>query len=317
MPRYEGMGSAHISSMDNPAAQASLLWLNDPLALPWHMVAMESVYLLCMGLVVLHAVRAHRWGDRTAPFTVLGLLVYGVTIEALSAAYVNNFWHGEFTVMLLHNRLPLYILASYTIIYFAVKMVERLGMGALAEACSVGLLMLCIDLLWENFGPQLGWWIWSDTDPSVAIRWWDAPVSCHLWQMFFSGSFALMNRKLIAEWAASRPYDPKRLLAAAIATGLATVVLGTLLLQPSNWLLAHPWMVHGYAIVWIVTALAVALSADRNPVFEPDAWLLSVPALLIAFYTVVFAVVYGQAATIALGGIGLGLAVHRAHRMTS
>ncbi len=93
MSSYEGMGSAHISAMDNEQALNSLVWINDPFALPWHMVAMEGVYLLCMLLICLHAGRSYQKGDRAAPFTFIALVVYGVTVEAVSAVYVNNFCH--------------------------------------------------------------------------------------------------------------------------------------------------------------------------------------------------------------------------------
>jgi hypothetical protein len=80
------------------------------------------------------------------------------------------FAHNVFTVQLLYDRLPLYILAVYpSFIYLAYQLVARLGVferrGRLVGAIAVGFVHQCFYEIFDHLGPQLHWWAWNPRSP--------------------------------------------------------------------------------------------------------------------------------------------------------
>lgn len=293
----------HISyAMRNEAATSSPVFFNAPSALQdWSFLAIEWLIIVGFVLTVVHAVRhARRTGTPGALYTLTGALLYGLVMDILSYYTVENFWHGEFSVMFLYNRLPLYIALFYpTFMYHAYMTIHRLELKPLVEAISVGFFAGLSYLIFDNLGPQLGWWIWDRTDPTTWPYVSSVPLTSYHWFFLFTGAFALLARKICWDWPAAD--KSKALIYSGIATiPVTTILLGSILFIPYNifsknmppWDMA-PWEAN-FGLASLCHALAffaagmVFLLNFRRPSAPRDALLMLFPLLFLATHIYIY-----------------------------
>ncbi len=173
------------------AAQASFEALSSP-ASRWEtlptFVLGEYAILLAAALGLAHAIRSgpvHR-------LVWLAALVAGTANDLIFMALplVDNFWHGQATLMLT-PRLPLYIPALYVLfMYFPTVAVARVGLPRWPTAALAALLAVATYAPFDIVGAKFLWWTWHDTDLPIRERLFGVPTSSTLWVLTFSGAFA-------------------------------------------------------------------------------------------------------------------------------
>jgi hypothetical protein len=241
---------------------SDLVTFHDPTSLPWTFVALEVVVLTWAALTLRHALRAHARGDRAALVTWLTIITYGLVMEIVSYNLVDNFAHGQFTVMFYGRQLPLYVTAVYPVLlYTGISVARRLGLHPAAEAVAAGLFIVLLDVPFDIAGPRLGWWRWFDTDPNIAYRWAGVPVTSYFWHLTFGGVLAAITA------AAARRRRPSPWM--ALPLGVLTIVGGVLAFLPFHGLAAlgvsHGAIVAGgLGLAALVTAVAVARRPARG-----------------------------------------------------
>lgn len=215
-----------------------MMTINDPTTLPLSFVLLEAGIILWAALTLAHALRAHRAGDRAALLTWLTIFVYGLVMEIVSYNAVDNFAHGQFTVMFYDDQLPLYITVVYPVLlYTGIALARRLRIAAraghAAEAITAGILIVCVDVPFDITGPRLGWWVWYDNDPNIAYRWLGVPVTSYYWHLTFGAILCALTARAARSLRWSRP---PLWLCAPITVG--TIVLGVLGFLPFHGLKA-------------------------------------------------------------------------------
>ncbi len=272
----------HLSyAMRNTEAVNALIYFNGPSALKdWSFLAIEFIIFSGALLAIAHAIRhskAH--GNPSALLTLAGCFTYGLLIDIASYYTVENFWHGEFSVMFLYNRLPLYIALFYpAFIYHACMTIRRYEFSAIVEALCVGFYGGLTYLIFDNFGPLLGWWIWDTSDPTTLPYLNSVPVTSYHWFFLFTGTFAFLSRIICWDWVAKG--KSKGLVAAGfVALPILTCVVGGVLFVPYN-LFARNGMLEFagafHAAVFATTGL-VFLFQYRKPRAGRDKLLMIFP----------------------------------------
>ena len=242
--------------MTAPWVATRAITIYDPTTRPASFLALELAVFAWCALTLRHALRADARGDRAARITWLTIVVYGLAMEAISYTLVQNFAHGQFTVMLWDRQLPLYVVAVYPVLlYTGIAVARALRLPRAIEPIAAGLFIVMLDLPFDLAGPPCGWWTWFGGDPNTAVRWHGVPVTSFYWHLAFGAALAAITR------LASAHRRPPLVLAPALA--LATIVAGVLLFMPMHALAAvgigHGTFV-GAAIAASAAATAVALA---------------------------------------------------------
>jgi hypothetical protein len=244
----------------SPIFESTWLTIYNPASRPLSFVLLE-VFVLAAGLFTLrHALGADRAGDRVTRLTWLTIFLYGLVMEAISYEAVQNFAHGQFTVMFYDRQLPLYIITVYPVLlYTGIWAARRLGLGPIATAMASGLCIVALDVPFDLAGPRFGWWHWFGDDPNVAVRWHGVPVTSFYWHLMFGSILSGLTA------LAARRRRPPVWMAFAIAG--ATVVLGVISFLPYHLLAAlgvgQGTIVAG-AIAGFATTVAIARTARRR-----------------------------------------------------
>ena len=218
-------------------------YLNDPRHLAdATMPVIELLILLGAVLAFRHAWLVHRsTGDATNLGVCLAAVAYVLVLEPplyfpalfgiddyVSAVFV----HNEFTVGLLYNRLPLYILLLYpALVYLAWVLVERLGVfgrygagrGALVASVCVGAVHQGFYSIFDQYGPEHLWWAWDDEARVNALRIGDVPMASTVnFALVMPTAFALACFLVLRRRA--RP-TVRSVLLPALACGVLTPLL--------------------------------------------------------------------------------------------
>ncbi len=293
----------HISyAMRNQEAIESFLSFNSPGSLiDWSHFFIEMVFLAGIVLAAVHAVRHGRAaGNRSALLTLLGAFLYGLVMDITSYYTVDSFWHGEFSVMLVFNRLPLYIIFLYpALIYHLIMIVRRFDFSPLVEAVSIGFFGGLMYLIFDNIGPQLGWWIWdraaASNQPFVS----SVPLTSYGWFFLYTGAFAWLSRKVCWDW----PAEGRGRVQVLVGTGtlpITTIILGTLLFAPYSILARNvsPWNLMNYqshlgpAVVLHLICFTAAgftfVFQYRKPRADRDRLLMTFPLIYLASMTYLY-----------------------------
>ena len=157
--------------------------LNDPTALAhWTQPFLELVIITGAVLALVHAVRRlRREGDPTNLSLWFASLAYLAVTEpplyfpewfGLDEIYGFIFAHNEFTVQLMYDRLPLYIVAFYPAISaLGYEVVRSIGVfarrGPLVGAVCVAFVCQVFYEIFDHLGPQLRWWAWNVDNDQV------------------------------------------------------------------------------------------------------------------------------------------------------
>jgi len=223
-------------AMRNTEATQQLITFNSPSQLlDWSFLAIETIIIGGAILALAHAIKyKKRTGSSAALLTLLGCFVYGLSIDILSYYTVENFWHGEFSVMFLYNRLPLYIACFYpAFMYHAYMMIRRYDFSPVVEAISVGFFASFMYLIFDNLGPMMSWWIWDTQDPTTWPYISSVPLTSYHWFFTFTIAFAFINRYISWELPAQKTSQVK-LIGWHIGQPVLTILLGSLLFIPYN-----------------------------------------------------------------------------------
>jgi hypothetical protein len=259
----------HLSyAMRNAEAVDSLVYFNAPSALQdWSFLVIELIILLGAACAVAHALRHRKeHGHASALLTLLSCFTYGLVIDIASYYTVENFWHGEFSVMFLYNRLPLYIALFYpAFIYHVYMTIRRYEFSPLVEAVSTAFLAGLAYLIFDNLGPLLGWWIWDTSDPTTQPYLNSVPVTSYFWMFAFTGTFALVSRIICWDWVV-QGRSPRVVGAGVAAIPIIVCAVGAALFVPYN-LLAYNGMpglaAALYAISFALAGLVFVLNFKR------------------------------------------------------
>jgi hypothetical protein len=263
-----------------PIIDTRAVTLHDPSTLPLSFVGLELVVLGLAALTFAHARRAHRDGDRRALFTWITIIVYGLAMEVISYNTVDNFKHGQFTVMFYDRQLPLYVTAVYPVLlYTGIATARCLGLRSAVEPLAAGLLIVAMDAPFDLVGPLAGWWRWLDGHTEIAHRWAGVPVTSFFWHFAFGAILAALT-----SWVAGRsrrPRGPAPWLALPVT--VAVIVLGIVAFLPFHGAVAigvSGGLFVGAALAAAAVAAIVAGVAGRvRPGFD-----LRLAALWIVFY---------------------------------
>ncbi len=227
----------HIAyAMRNTEATQSLIYFNSPSQLlDWSFLAIEFIIIGGALLGLLHAWRYKQsTGSSAALLTFLACFVYGLTIDILSYYTVENFWHGEFSVMFLYNKLPLYIACFYpAFIYHAYMTIRRYEFTPVVEAITVGFFASFMYLIFDNLGPMMGWWIWDRNDPTTWPYLSSVPLTSYHWFFTFTTAFAFINRYISWELPKRNPSRAK-FISWHVSQPVLTILFGSLLFIPYN-----------------------------------------------------------------------------------
>lgn len=269
-------------AMRNEAAVNSLIYFNAPSQLlDWSFLAIEWVVYICCALGLLHAVRQRsRSGSPAALYTFAAVFLYGLTIDIISYYTVNNFWHGEFSVMFLHNRLPLYIALFYPAFLYPVFMtIQRHRFSPIKGALMTGFFAGTAYLIFDNLGPLLGWWVWDRANPGSLPMLDSVPLTSYHWMFAFTSAFAYFAQRFFWGDGGVGGRAGLKLLAMPILT----CVVGTLVFVPYNLFsfFGSP-MAAAFFHAIVFGALAIWFFVSyRAPKAEPDALLMTLPLIWI------------------------------------
>ncbi len=176
----------------NEAALDSLVYWNNPFALKhWTMNVIELLLIAGAVMALLHALRVLReqrdasnlclWFACVVYLLVTEVPLYFPHLLGLDIGLV--FMHNEFTLGILYNQTPLYIVALYpALIYPSYVLVQNSGVfqqryGLLLGAVCVGFIHHCFYEIFDHLGPQFVWWVWNYDNPMVSLSLASVPFS--------------------------------------------------------------------------------------------------------------------------------------------
>ena len=302
-------------AMRNAEARAHFLSFNSPAQLiDWSHLAIEGIMLVGAALAIVHAIRLSRQsGTPSALYTFAGIFLYGLVMDISSYYSVGNFWHGEFSVMLVWNRLPLYIALLYpALIYHCFMTIRRYEFSPLTEAVSVGFYSGILYMIFDNLGPTLNWWIWDRHHPVSQPLLNNVPLTSYHWLFLFNAALAFWLRKFA--WDALAQGQRTRARIGIALTPILTILLGAILFIPYD---IFVFVLKDMAYVSVtIHAIAFFLAGYwfllryRRPVLPRDDLLLFFPLLWIAGHLYIYIAKYDKLWAVTPDGLNAdGLAV--------
>lgn len=182
--RYKELVDEHWGGM-NDAAMEQFFYANNPFALRhWTMNVVEALMIIGALWGLVHAWRAmkHR-ADPTglciwwASVVFLFVVEVPVYFPGLFGQESNEvfFIHNEFSLGLLFDMTPLYIMALYpALTYPCYLLVKRAGIfdqrgGVILGAVSAAFIFLPFYQIFDHYGPQFGWWLWDRQNPYLEL----------------------------------------------------------------------------------------------------------------------------------------------------
>jgi hypothetical protein len=207
----------------------------------WTLPILELLIVGGAIFALFHAWR--RWRRDGDPVNItlwFGSLVYLAVIEpplyfpawfGLEKYVGFIFSHNVFTVQFMFDRLPLYIVAFYTVItQIAYELVRALGIferrGAFLGAIAA---MFASQVFYETFdqlGPQLRWWAWNPDNQVNQPMFASVPMNS-MW-VFASVSFAVLiwlSVRLVGNTPKRKPLSGLQITWRTILAGVLTPIL--------------------------------------------------------------------------------------------
>ena len=302
-------------AMHNTAAREHFFNFNAPSQLlDWSHLAIEVVMILGAVLAFIHAIRfSSKNRSPSALYTFAGIFIYGLVMDISSYYSVGNFWHGEFSVMLVWNRLPLYIAMLYpALIYHCYMTIRRYEFGAVTEAICVGFYSGIIYMIFDNLGPALNWWIWDRSSPFSQPLLNSVPLTSYHWLFLFNAALAFWLRKFA--WDALAEGKKPRAVIGIIFTPVLTILLGGILFVPYDlFVFAFKDMIQVSVLIHAVSFFLAGywfLLQYRKPTVSPDRLLMFFPVLWIVAHLYIYIAKYDKLWAVTADGLNVdGLAV--------
>ncbi len=224
------LASQPFSPTQGDGATAWSVVVSNPLARPLPFLALEIFVFSCFALTAKHAIETYKRGERHHAFQWVVIFFYGLFMELIAFNFLHNYHHGQFTIQLYRDELPLYIPCVYLVLHYAgLKSVERFGLGALSEAILAGFAICLLDIPFDIMGVDAGYWSWTTTDPNLAYRFLGVPVTSFYWYMLFGALLSALCRGA-ARLLARRSFAVH--VAAAPLVAVALLVTGVLAFLP-------------------------------------------------------------------------------------
>ena len=307
----------HIAyAMRNADAIQSYIYFNNPFTLKnWTFNVVETTVFLGAILGFLHSIREYKKRGNKAPFFLyLTCVWYGIFLEVIVYNFVDNFWHGEFSVMFYHNRFPLYILLIYpSLIYHVFMTIERhkiylLPYGRFIEAIIIGWASQMMYLLYDNIGPHLHWWIWNPGDVTLQPMWEGVPATSYHWIFGFTVAFAWLCRVMIWDNAIKWKDSNWKFILSVIFIGIVTNIIGSLIFGPYNFLaygykafdvdVPYGMQEYGWAsfllVVYLFLGAYLYFLTPKVLPKKPDLQLMLFPVLWCSIYIGLYAYVFNE-----------------------
>lgn len=196
------------------------------------------------GLALGHAVGRWRRHDDPAALAVwAGSVAYLLVTEPplyfpdafhLPESARDVFVHNVFSVQLMHEHLPLYIVALYpavtTLAYETARSLGAFDGSDLAGAACVGFVHHAFYEIFDHIGPQLKWWAWNPDAESNRLSVASVPLaSASLFATVAPAGLALLTRLLVGRKAdRGEPVGGWELAARSLVAGALTPVALTL-----------------------------------------------------------------------------------------
>jgi hypothetical protein len=298
------MPEEHVAyAMQNAEALNSLLWFNNPATLKhWTQPVLEILVITGALLGLAHALgHARKNGQLANLYTWIACVFYGIFIEIITYSTVDNFWHGEFTVMLYHNRLPLYIMLLYpALIYTTLITVQALKLnelrcGRIIEALSAGFFIQMIYAPFDNIGPRFHWWIWDMPNETLWPFWSSVPSTSYFWILSTAISMCLIARWLLWELGPKKNFGHGKMLLLAIGVGLLANVLMVVLMLPSS-ILAQGFQLYfqsaSLIVLCMLTAAWVYFLAPKTYPSKPEPLVMAFPILWCSWHLILYATTF-------------------------
>jgi hypothetical protein len=276
------MSEQHISyAMRNEEATESFISFNAPSELlDWSFLVIELILVVGIVCAIIHAVaHARKTGGNSALLTLGAAFYYGVLMDMFGYYGPESFWHGEFSVMFLYNRLPLYIALFYpAFMYHSYMLIRRYNFSPVVEAVSVGFYAGLTYQIFDNLGPQLGWWIWDPEAVTNQPFLSSVPVTSYQWFCTFEAAFAYITRKICWDLPA-RGTSNTRIGIGVAAVPFLTFLVGTLIFVPYQALIQMGQVGLAAATHGLIFALfgLVFLFNFRRPAEKRDKLLMIFP----------------------------------------
>lgn len=190
------------------------------------------------------------------------------------------FVHNTFSVELLYDRLPLYIVALYPAgLYLSHALVDALGVfrrhGTIVGAVTVGAVHHLFYEIFDQLGPQLRWWIWNPDAETNAPLFGSVPLSSAT--IFATVSPAVLVG--VARWLLFDDPDERSRrswVLRTLAVGSATVALQPIAGLPNGLLgaLDGDDTIIDQLVMWSIIGAMVAVAAwavaTSAPSSNPD-----------------------------------------------
>ncbi|MEA5366734.1 hypothetical protein VA596_44885 [Amycolatopsis sp., V23-08] len=271
----------------------------------WTMPLLEVLVIAGAVFALVHAIRRHRAGDPVNLALWFASLVYLFVTEpplyfpewfGLDRLYGFVFAHNLFTVQFMGDRLPLYIVAFYPMIsQLAYELVRSLGVfrsrGPLVASVAVAFVCQVFYEVFDQLGPQLGWWAWNPGNrlvnhPALA----SVPMNSML--LFASVSMAAMTWLVVKLAGRRRGWSLVwRVLVAGVLTPPTMAIAGLPSSLAGTNTTAQAWILGAeLGLLWLAGA-GILLTHRGNP--EP----------LSAFVRIYPAVYWGAMAVFWIGAL--------------
>lgn len=214
----------------------------------WTLPVLELLIVAGAVFALIHAWR--RWrrdGDAVNLTLWFGSLIYLAVVEpplyfpswfGLQEYVGFIFSHNVFTVQFMFDRLPLYIVAFYTVIsQITYEVVRALGIferrGTFAGAVAVAFASQVFYETFDQLGPQLKWWAWNPENMINQPMFESVPMNS-MW-VFASVSFGVLA------WLAvtltgnrSEPLSGGKLAIRTLLAGVLTPILMVVFAAPTR-----------------------------------------------------------------------------------
>jgi hypothetical protein len=158
-----------------------LLTLHDPFTLQnWTFPVIEGLLIVGAIACLLHAVRRYRrhrdasnlvvWISLISALLLIEPMAYFPQWFGIAKTMGLTFVHGQFSVQVFYDRMPLYIVAMYPVFgYVAYVLAQRAGVfktyNAFVGGTCVAFVFFCLYEIIDTVGPQWRWWVWNTDLP--------------------------------------------------------------------------------------------------------------------------------------------------------
>jgi hypothetical protein len=245
-------------AMRNTEARQHFLSFNAPHELfDWSFLAIEAIMVIGALLALAHAIRSSKQSGSPSPlYTFAGIFLFGLVMDIASYYTLVSFWHGEFSVMLVWNRLPLYIALLYpALLYHSYMTMRRYNFPAMTEAVCTAFFTGTLYMIFDNLGPSLNWWSWNReviyNQPFLN----SVPLTSYHWMFLFSGALAYCLRKFAWDAVSEKKLRKARIGIACMP--LLTIGLGCLLFIPYDlFLFVFKDTIHIAVLIHVVSFFA-------------------------------------------------------------